>query len=157
MDGLDKNMGIELKLRAETSEDLTVFSSALQDAILRVGEIRYDSRGRNFTLRLSRFRHEADGKAERVLCGLRFDSVLSVASKGLSREDPEALAVLIAIAFHPADEAPEGEVHLIFAGGGEIRLSVECIDGTLADVDVPKPTKSVPLHPPLHQEGGSDS
>lgn len=146
-------MSTQLKLKAETAEDLTVFSSALQDAILRVGEIQYAARVHAFTLRLSRFRHEVENKSERVLCGLRFDGVLSVSSKGLKRDDPEALAVLIALTFHPADDAPSGEIHLVFAGGGEIRLIVECIEAVLADVAEPRETKSVPLHP----VDGSDS
>lgn len=140
-------MTTKLRLRAETSADLTVISSALQDAIVRVGEMTYSAKGRCFTLRLSRFRHE-DGKAgERILCGLRFDGVLSVASKGLRREDKEALAVLIAIAFKPSKEAPAGEIHLVFAGGGELRLNAECLDAVLADVSEPRKTNSIPLHP----------
>lgn len=140
-------MSTHLKLKAQTAEDLTVFSSALQDAILRVGEIHFLPKARSFTLRLSRFRHESISKAERVLCGLRFDGVMGVSSKGLKREDPEAFAVLIALTFAPHAEAPAGEIHLVFAGGGEIRLNVECIDAVLADVSEPKATKSVPLHP----------
>jgi len=146
-------MRTELKLKAETHEDLTVFSSTLQDAILRVGEIHYSAKASAFTLRVSRFRHEAHSKSERILSGLRFDSVLSVSSKGLRRDEPDALAVLIAITFAPAPESPAGEIHLIFAGGGEILLQVECIDAVLADVSTPRPTKSVPLHP----LDGSDS
>lgn len=140
-------MSTQLKLKAETAEDLTVFSSTIQDAILRVGEIQYAAKSRAFTLRLSRFRHEAGGKSERVLCGLRFDGVLSVSSKGLKREDPEALAVLIALTFTPDKTKPSGVIHLVFAGGGEIRLKAECIDAVLADVDEPRATKFVPLHP----------
>lgn len=140
-------MSIELRLKAETAEDLTILSSALQDAILRVGEIQYSAKARSFTLRLSRFRHEADNKSERVLCGLRFDSVLAVSSKDIRRDEPEALAVLIALTFVPAPDAPSGEIYLVFAGGGEILLKVECIDAVLADVSVPRATRSVPLHP----------
>jgi len=146
-------MSSELRLKAETAEDLTVLSSALQDAILRVGEIQYSSKARSFTLRLSRFRHEVDNNPERVLCGLRFDGVLAVSSKGLKRDTPDALAVLIALTFAPAAEAPSGEIHLVFAGGGEILLNVECIDAVLADVSAPRQTSSVPLHP----LDGSDS
>jgi len=51
-------MSTRLRLKAETAEDLTIFSSALQDAILRVGEIHYAAKSNAFTLRLSRFRHE---------------------------------------------------------------------------------------------------
>jgi len=140
-------MSTRLRLKAETAEDLTIFSSALQDAILRVGEIHYAAKSNAFTLRLSRFRHESDKTSERILCGLRFDGVLSVASKGVKRDDPDAFAVLIALTFKPAKAKPSGEIHLVFAGGGEILLNVECIDGTLADVSEPKATESVPLHP----------
>jgi len=55
--------------------------------------------------------------------------------------------------FAPAAEAPSGEIHLVFAGGGEILLNVECIDAVLADVSAPRQTSSVPLHP----LDGSDS
>lgn len=140
-------MSAKLKLKAETAEDLTVLSSAIQDAILRVGEIQYSAKSRAFTLRISRFRHEFAGQSERVLCGLRFDSVLSVSSKGLKRDDPEALAVLIALTFTPEKTKPSGVIHLVFAGGGEIRLKAECVDAVLADVSEPRTTKSVPLHP----------
>ncbi len=139
-------MTTKLRLKAETTDDLAVFSAALQDAILRVGEINFSAKARSFTLRLSRYRHEAGGK-QRVLTGLRFDGVMSVSSKGIVRDDPEALAVLIALSFESEKNGPGGVVHLIFAGAGEILLTVECVDAVLADVSEPRSTKSQPLHP----------
>ena len=59
-------MSQALKLRAEGEDDLVVISSALQDAILKVGEISYNQDGRFLSLRLSRFRHENHDKGERV-------------------------------------------------------------------------------------------
>lgn len=136
-----------LKLRAEQAGDLEVISAALQDAILRVGEIRYDSQARALSLRLTRYRHEAEDAQERVLSGFRVDSILSLKSKGIDRSDPEALAVLLGLNFAPADDVPSGMLHLIFAGGGEIQARVECIDLTLADTAAPRKTDKNPLHP----------
>ena len=79
----------KLRLRAESQADLEIIAAAVQDAILRVGEINYDLRGRSLTLRMTRFQHETD-KAARAQSGLRFDSVLGVRTRGIDRSDPEA-------------------------------------------------------------------
>ena len=55
----------KLRLRVETQADLDVIAAAVQDAILRVGEITYNMRGRSLTLRMSRFRHEQERGPER--------------------------------------------------------------------------------------------
>jgi len=42
---------------------------------------------------------------------------------------------LLAIRFTPAGpEDPSGTIDLVFAGGAEIRLDVECVDAGLTDV-----------------------
>jgi len=139
---------MSLKLRAETEEGLVVISSALQDAILKVGEIVYNNRGRFLTLRLSRFRHEQDNKAERVQTGLRIDSVLNIKSRGLDRTDPDAYAVLLSMGFEPSKEKgdPSGLIHLVLAGGGELAIKVECIDVILADTKEVRTTDKLPIH-----------
>jgi len=142
-------MSESLKLRAETEDDLVVISSALQDAILKVGEIAYNSRGRFMTLRLSRFKHEQDKKSERVKTGLRIDSILKVQSRGLDRRDPDAYAVLLSMRFEASSvsvDDPSGWVHLVLAGGGELALNVECIDVILADTNEARETDKLPLH-----------
>jgi len=142
-------MSKPLKLKAESVDDLVVISAALQDAILKVGEIAYNSKGRFVTLRLSRFRHEDGRKSERVQTGLRIDSVLSVKSRLLDRSDPDAYAVLLDCAFDKASKKksdPEGVLRLIFAGGGELSVSVECIDMVMADVSEARETDKLPIH-----------
>jgi len=139
-----------LRIIAEDIEDLKIISASLQDAIGRVGEMIFDSRGRAMTLRLSRFAHETD-KSERVLSGLRIDSVLDIKTRGIERDDPEALAVLLSIDFIADAAEPSGILTLLFAGGGAIRLNVECIDVTLADVSDPRRTDKTPLHPTVSQ------
>lgn len=144
---------MSLKLRAESEEDLVVISSALQDAILKVGEIAYNSRGRFLTLRLSRFKHEGGqkggNKGERVKTGLRIDSIIKVKSRGLDRRDPEAYAVLLSLRFEASSvssDDPSGWVHLVLAGGGELALEVECIDVILADTGDTRATDKRPIH-----------
>ena len=135
-----------LRLKAETSEDLKIISSALQDAIGRVGEIHFDRKGRALTLRLTRFRHETKSN-ERIQTGLRIDGITDLKTRGLDRSNPEAMAVLLTLSFTPSDTPPGGDLHLVFAGGGEILAQVEALDAILADVSEPRKTDKIPLHP----------
>jgi len=139
-------MSTKLKLLAETSEGLTVLSAALQDAIIRVGDIHFDRDGRSLVLITSRYCHETDVPT-RVKSGLGLHNVLSVKMKGINRADPDAFLVLLSVDFTPSDEPPGGEINLIFAGGGEISIAAECLEARLVDIQNERPTKSVPLHP----------
>ncbi len=134
----------ELKLRATESSDIEVIASAVQDAIFQIGQTRFDSTGRSFTLRLSRFRHEAK-KPERIECGLRFDGVMSVKSQGVETGKSDAFAVILGLRF-VAEDDPAGHFNLDLAGGGTIRLDVEAIDLTLADRGKARSTKHIPAH-----------
>lgn len=139
-------MSQNLRLKAESQADLAVIAAALQDAIARVGDMRFDSKARSLTLRVTRFRHEA-AKPARVQTGLRIDNVLGLQSRGLERSDPDAMAVLLDITFSADDDPPGGILSLTFAGGGEIRAQIEALDMILADVSESRPTRKVPLHP----------
>jgi hypothetical protein len=138
-----------LKLLAEDAEDLEVISAALQDAVAHVGDFEWDQRGRSFTLALNRFRWEAPNRflGGRVRAGLQFGSVLGVRSRSLRRDPPDAVVYLLALSFE-LGEAPGGVVRLTFAGGGDLELTVECIDAALVDVSPPWPTPSKPAHEP---------
>jgi hypothetical protein len=137
-----------LRLLAEDADDLAVISAALQDAVAQVGDLEWDARGRRFTLALNRYRWEAPGVllGGRVRAGLQFSSVLAVKSRNLRREAPDAVVELLAVSFAPGDEAPGGEIRLAFAGGGDLVLTVECVDAALADVSAPWATPSTPAH-----------
>ena len=135
-----------LKLKAETKQDLTVISSSLQDAILRVGDIRYVSKSRYLTLRVTRYRHET-GESARILTAVWVDSVLSVRSRGIDRSDSDAMAVLLSVDFVEGKSVPEGLLVFTFAGGGELSLHVECIDLLMADQGEPRITDKTPIHP----------
>ena len=134
----------KLKLLAADTADLEVIASAVQDSIFQIGQTRFNSKGRSFTLRLSRYMHEANSP-QRIECGLRFDGVISVSSQGVATEKDEAFAVILGLDFKN-DDSPAGQVFLRLAGGGTIRIAIEAIDVTLADHGEARPTKRIPAH-----------
>lgn len=124
-------------LAAQDADDLKVISAKLQDAVAQVGDLVWLPKARRFAALFNRFKWEQPGTREnlRVRSGLHFDSVLSVQSQKIMRGDKRAILSLLDIAFTPASgEDPGGEIELVFAGGGSIKLKVECIDAGLADV-----------------------
>ena len=136
-----------LRLLAEDADDLEVISAAVQDAVAHVGDIEWDARGRRLTIALNRYCWEAPGVllGERVRAGLQFGSVLGVKGRNLRREPKEAVVELLAVSFEPG-EPPGGLIRLAFAGGGDLALTVECIDAALADVSPPWLTPRTPAH-----------
>jgi hypothetical protein len=135
-----------LRLLAQDAEDLAVIAAALQDAVGKIGDVTYEAPARRLTLALNRFRWEAGGRGgERVRAGLQFGGVLSVKTRKLRRDAPDAVIELLTIGFEPG-EAPGGTVTLSFAGGGDLRLEVECVDAAVADVSQPWPTRRKPAH-----------
>jgi hypothetical protein len=136
-----------LRLLAEDEDDLEVISAALQDAIAKVGDIEWDAKGRRLTLALNRYLWETPAGllGARVRAGLQFSSVLAVKSRNLRRDPPDAVIELLAVRFEPG-EAPGGAIRLAFAGGGDLELTVECVDAALADISAPWPTPSTPAH-----------
>lgn len=135
---------MSLKLLANDADDLKIIASALQDAILRVGDIRYDPVARSVSLRLTRFRHEAK-KAQRVECGVRIDGVMSLHSRGIERGTPDAFMVVLDLAYEATD-APAGFLDVTLAGGGALRLNVEALDLLLSDVGEGRETRIKPDH-----------
>jgi hypothetical protein len=135
-----------LRLLAQDADDLAVVSAALQDAVAKIGDIRFEAKARRLTLALNRYRWEAGGKTrERVRSGLQLAGVLGVQSRKLRRDAKNAVVELLALTFEPG-EAPGGLVVFTFAGGGDLRAEVECIEAVLADVSTPWPTPRTPTH-----------
>lgn len=136
-----------LQLLAADAEDLKVISAALQDAVGALGDILYEKGPRRLTIAFNRFRWEAGARrgGQRVRSALQLGGVLEVKARKLRREAPKAVVSLLAIAFEPG-EAPGGTVVFSFAGGGELRATVECLDAVLADLSRPWPTPNRPAH-----------
>ena len=131
-----------LRLLAEDGEDLQIISAALQDAILRPVDIRWERQARRLTVTLSRFCWECGGA--RVRSALQFGDVEAVQSRDLPRA-PDAPLSLLAVGFQEG-EAPGGDVILMFAGGGDMRVAVECLDAVLADLSERWPARAEPTH-----------
>lgn len=69
--------------------------------------------------------------------GLHFEGVLKVASRGIDRSNPGGEMELRAIGCEPGPDA-EATVVLAFAGGGSVKLDVECIEAYLAEMPLPE-------------------
>ena len=141
-----------LRLIALDTEDLAVLSAHVQDAVLKVGQMRWMPRERRFVLGLNRFVWEAVSEGgrrrrpyQRRRAALHFERVEAVRSSGIDRGAAETVLGLLAIRFE-ARESPSGDVLLEFAGGATLRLSVECLEAQLADLG---PVWSTP-HAPRH-------
>lgn len=138
-----------LKLMAEDAADLDIIGAAVQDALVRIGDISLDKKARRFAMLVNRFRWEAaseNGPFERVRSALSFEGVLGVKSKKLRLDAQDALASLLSVTFVPDEEPPGGLVRLVLAGGGEIEIQVECLDVLMLDMGAPWRTPRRPDH-----------
>ena len=133
-----------LKLLAEDAEDLEVLAAALQDAVLKIGDIAWEAKARRLTLTLNRYRWGA-AEPERVRTAVQVGSVLGVQTRRLRRNAREAVVELLTLSFEPG-EAPGGRLVFRFAGDADLAVEVECIDLVLADVSEPWAAKSEPRH-----------
>lgn len=143
-DGVEK----PIRLKAETAEDVGVFSALLQDAVLEIGDISWMPKRRRFALLCNRFRWEDKEAAaaqlrpfERVRCLLHIDAVLKAASSGVNPRERDTVVSILSIDFAAGEDA-SGRLTLHFAGHGEIALDVECIEMSLSDVSKPYPAIS---------------
>jgi Protein of unknown function (DUF2948) len=143
-----------LRLIALDEDDLKIISAQLQDAIVRMDELAFLPKESRFVAVMKRFDWmKAGGNGasegnfyERRQAALRFERVLGAKFRDLPLDNKDAVEDLLAIYFEPA-EPPGGFVDLIFAGGGRIRLEVECIEAELRDLGPVWRTRHKPTHP----------
>ena len=140
----------DLKLIAFDPEDLKVLSCHLQDAVIRVGEMAYLKKEMRFAAIANRFDWEQaakinDATYRRRRSGLRFERVKSAKLQGIDLAQKNAVLELLAVTFEPGEE-PSGVLTLLFAGGGAIRLEVECIEAELRDLGAAWRTRVKPEH-----------
>jgi hypothetical protein len=139
----------DLKLLALDTEDLEVISAHVQDAIVRVADMGYARGDRRFALLMNRFDWEADnarrGKGVRKRTALHFDAVQSVVTNGFDPSSAEGVLELLAITFTPID-GPAGIIELSFAGGGTVRLGVECLEARMSDLGAAWAAAAKPSH-----------
>jgi hypothetical protein len=137
---------MSVKLAAADAEDLEVMSARLQDAAGKLKNFTWLPRKRRFAAVLNRLQWEEGGKT-RIRAGLHFDGVLKVQSHRVKLGAGEAVVSLLAVTFKPnTGEDPGGVIEIVLAGGGAIRLTVECIDAELTDMTGPWAARGTPDH-----------
>lgn len=138
----------DLKLLALDNEDLEVVSAYVQDAIIRVEDMGFIKADRRFALLMNRFAWE-DGsdrsKGQRKRAALHFDYVDTAEISGIDLNAREGVLELLSLTFTPS-ESPQGEVNLAFAGGGTVRLTVECLEARMRDLGAAWAAKARPAH-----------
>ena len=144
-------MNEKLKLAALDASDLEVISAHLQDAVMLIGDMRYDAKQGNIIFLMNRFDWSSaakDGDGEpyrRRQTALQFDRVQRVRSRKIRIDAKMAVLSLLNITFAQED-APSGRVVMNFSGGGVMEITVECIEVRLADTGPEWQTGSMPDH-----------
>jgi hypothetical protein len=124
-----------LRLMALDAEDLAVVSANLQDAEVDPSALTYQTDLKRFVFVAGRYdwvKARTDIH-ERCQAGIHFDHVLKVTHQGLDARQDRPSLTLLGILFQPVD-APGGNIVLTFSCGAAVRLEVECIEASLADI-----------------------
>lgn len=125
------------KLIALDEDDLAVISAHVQDATVLVSDIIWRQREKRLVIGMRRpdldEALEGHPPQHRLVSALRFDRVLACKSRDIDMAAPDTVLTLLGIEFH-ASAPPGGNALLLFAGGGVLRLDIECLECELADL-----------------------
>lgn len=142
----------ELRLTALDDEDLSVISAHLQDAVILIGDMKFTPARKQFALVANRFdwEHSENGRTDgepflRRRTGLHFNQVTAARAQNIRQGENDAVLELLSITFEPA-EMPSGTISLTFAGGGTLKLDVECIEAQMSDMGAVWETTNKPEH-----------
>ena len=135
-----------LTLTAQTQDELEILSARLQDAAAKLGDFVWLPGRHRFAGIVNRLKWEEGGKT-RVRAGLHFDDVLAVKSQNVKLGAKNAVVSILAVTFTPnAVDDPAGVIEIVLAGGGAIRLEVECIAAELSDLTQAWAARAKPDH-----------
>ena len=134
-----------LRLTAADTDDLAIISAQMQDAVMKRADLRFDQKRHRFALVANRFAWDALPEKQRRRAGLHFDDVENVQSTGLARLPAGAVLSLLALTFTPTHDLG-GIITLNFSSSIYVRLTVSCINATLADLGGTWSTASTPAH-----------
>jgi Protein of unknown function (DUF2948) len=139
-----------LKLIALDRDDVEIISTHLQDAVLKVADIRWRPAERRLVVGVNRFDWEAAAQEKepayrRRRAALRFDRVLSLKCRNVDPKNGDGVLNLLAVEFVEKNP-PGGVVTLVFSGGAALRLEVECLEAELADLGPMWVTAACPNH-----------
>ena len=138
-----------LKLIAQSEEDLKVISAHLQDAIVSPKDIANLKKNRIFLIQLNRFMWEDIEKGvfrknKRIRTVLKFDEIINVSSKNILGNSEKFLDFLAIESRIMNDK--RYEIKLIFSGDSIIKIKSEVIEVTLDDQGSPWESKTKPKH-----------
>lgn len=128
-----------LKLAALDEEDLRVLSAHVQDAVVKVADIRWSPTNGTLIIPMNRFAWEETQRPRKRVADqrrraiLHFDRVKAVKSAGVTATQRDLVLSILAIVYAEA-EAPAGTVSLVCSGDMMINLEVECIEARLTDL-----------------------
>tara|TARA_E500000178_G_C16734263_1_gene622964 strand:+ start:131 stop:574 length:444 start_codon:yes stop_codon:yes gene_type:complete len=139
-----------LKLIANSDEDLRVISAHLQDSIVSPSDIAHLKKNRIFLMQLNRFMWEDIEKGvfrknKRIRTILKFDNVISVSSKNITVNDKDRFLDFLAIESNILPDK-NYDIKLIFSGDNVISIRSELIEATLDDQGSPWESKTKPKH-----------
>ena len=139
----------QVKFVALDKDDLEVVSTHLQDARVKVADVMWRPQEKRLVIALDRFDWlSAEGtkpELRRCRAALRFDRVSCCKCRSVNPHGKNAVLNLLAVEFTQTDP-PAGAVSLIFSGGAELRLEVECLEVELVDLGPSWPTGQRPTH-----------
>ena len=126
-----------LKLFANSEEDLRVISAHLQDSITQVKNIAHLKKNRIFLIQFNRFMWEDIEKGvfrknRRIQSVLKFDNILDVFSKNINQKKSDRFLDFLAIETKCLSDKSY-QIKLNFAGGILIKLNAEIIECFLED------------------------
>jgi hypothetical protein len=140
------------RLIAFDADDLAVIAANLQDALVRVADMAYLPRSKQFAMVAARFdwvgavsQKTGSPGFERCRTGLYFGRVLKVSCLGFRQQDQALVLNLLDIGFKET-EPPAGYVEFIFSAGRALRLYVECLEAEISDIGFRWKAKSAPNH-----------
>ena len=137
-----------LKLLANSEEDLRVISAHLQDSITQVKNIAHLKKNRIFLIQFNRFMWEDIEKGvfrknRRIQSVLKFDNILDVFSKNINQKKSDRFLDFLAIETKCLSDKSY-QIKLNFAGGILIKLNAEIIECFLEDQGESWETKNKP-------------
>ena len=138
-----------LRLSARDAEDLQVIAAILQDAIAPHCDMLYRPAEKSFVMVVHRFCwddvEEAEAETppcfERVHCALEIEGVEGVQQHGFDHAKDCGMLDLLTIMLE------KGSLHIIFAGGAQLRLKLGNWRLRIEDFGEPWPTVRQPHHP----------
>ena len=137
-----------LRLLANSEEDLRVISAHLQDSITQVKNIAHLKKNRIFLIQFNRFMWEDIEKGvfrknRRIQSVLKFDNILDVFSMNINQKKSDRFLDFLAIETKCLSDKSY-QIKLNFAGGILIKLNAEIIECFLEDQGDSWETKNKP-------------